>query len=134
MRVPLFAKLLVVVLALGTVAMLSSGWKEMQRSRRIESEVDSLRQEAERIRNENRTIEEKIAYYSTEPFQEREAKEKLDMKKGDEEVVSVDTGSVLGSETSDGSGVRDDGDRLSDSTPNYRKWFAYFGVADRPFR
>lgn len=125
MKVPFFAKLMVFVLAVGTVAMVSSGWKEMQRSRRIESEVDALRREAERIRDENRTIGEKIAFYSTESFEEREAREKLDMKKNDEEVVALDTGSVLGARSEE----REPAPELSDGVaPNYRKWAGYFGI------
>lgn len=125
MKVPFFAKLMVFVLAIGTVAMISSGWKEMQRSRRIESEVDTLRREAERIRDENRTIEEKIAFYSTESFEEREAREKLDMKKNDEEVVALDTGSVLGARTDERTSIPD---QSNGDAPNYRKWAGYFGI------
>ncbi len=81
MKIPLFAKLSLVILVVGTGAVLSSSWKEMERSKRIEAEVDSLRQEADRIRGENRTVEEKIAFFSTDSFEERAAKEKLGMKK-----------------------------------------------------
>ncbi len=125
MKIPLLAKLMLGILIVGTGAVLSSGWKEMERSRRIEAEVDALRREAEHIRGENRTLEEKIAFFSTESFEEREAKEKLGMKKSDEEVVALDAGSVLGVEASDtgptiASGVVE--------KPNYLKWSAYFGI------
>ena len=73
MKIPLFAKLSLVILVVGTGAVLSSSWKEMERSKRIEAEVDSLRQEADRIRGENRTVEEKIAFFSTDSFEERAA-------------------------------------------------------------
>ncbi|NTW29948.1 MAG: hypothetical protein HGA33_01570 [Candidatus Moranbacteria bacterium] len=128
MKIPLLAKLMLGILIVGTGAVLSSGWKEMERSRRIEAEVDALRREAERIRGENRTLEEKIAFYSTEPFEEREAKEKLGMKKSDEEVVALDTGSVLGAESSDtGPTVVLDTSGVVEK-PNYLKWSAYFGI------
>ncbi|NTV55273.1 MAG: cell division protein FtsL [Candidatus Moranbacteria bacterium] len=128
MKIPLFAKLMLAVLIVGTGAVLSSGWKEMERSKRIEAEVDSLRREADRIRGENRTIEEKIAFFSTEPFEEREAKEKLGMKKRDEEVVVLDTGSVLGAESSGSEAVDVNGSRVGVESPNYRKWAVYFGI------
>lgn len=128
MKIPLFAKLMFAVLIVGTGAVLSSGWKEMERSKRIEAEVGSLRREADRIRGENRTIEEKIAFFSTEPFEEREAKEKLGMKKRDEEVVVLDTGSVLGAESSGSEAVDANGSRVGVESPNYRKWAVYFGI------
>ncbi len=128
MKIPLFAKLMLAVLIVGTGAVLSSGWKEMERSKRIEAEVDSLRREADRIRGENRTIEEKIAFFSTEPFEEREAKEKLGMKKRDEEVVVLDTGSVLGAESSGSEAVDANGSLVGVESPNYRKWAVYFGI------
>ncbi|HWQ60421.1 MAG TPA: hypothetical protein VN420_04760 [Candidatus Fimivivens sp.] len=128
MKIPLFAKLALVVLVIGTGAVLSSGWKEMERSKRIEAEVDSLRREADKIRGENRTIGEKIAFFSSESFEEREAKEKLGMKRSDEEAVALDTGMVLGAATpAEGLAADTTRGKLSD-TPNYRKWFAYFGL------
>ncbi|MEI7749690.1 MAG: hypothetical protein WCJ25_01660 [Candidatus Moraniibacteriota bacterium] len=128
MKIPLFAKLILVVLVIGTGAVLSSGWKEMERSKRIEAEVAALRQEADSIRGENRTIGEKISFFSTQSFEEREAKAKLGMKKNDEEAVALDTGTVLGVDTST---VGPDGGKRSDHSadvPNYRKWAAYFGI------
>lgn len=125
----MFAKLILAVLVIGTGAVLSSGWKEMERSKRIEAEVNSLRREADRIRGENRTIEEKIAFFSTEPFEEREAKEKLGMKKRDEEAVVLDTGTVLGEESSESGSEQDKGTSGDGpEVPNYRKWAEYFGI------
>ena len=125
-KIPLFAKLILLVLVIGTGVVLSSGWKEMERSKRIEAEVEALRQEADTIRGENRTIGEKISFFSTGSFEEREAKVKLGMKKQDEEAVVLDTGVVLGADTSDTSG--NDPIGTSADVPNYRKWAVYFGV------
>jgi len=128
MKIPLFAKLMLSVLVIGTGAVLSSGWKEMERSKRIEAEVEALRQEADAIRGENRNIGEKISFFSTQSFEEREAKAKLGMKKNDEEAVALDTGAVLGADTSvSESGGKKPSDGSADA-PNYRKWATYFGV------
>ncbi len=127
MRIPLFAKLALSVIVIATVAVLSSGWKEMERSKRIAAEVDALRNEADRIRAENRTIGEKIAFFSSESFEEREAKEKLGMKKNDEQAVSLDTRTVAGTEPSDETGPVL-GRSEESVTPNYLKWAMYFGV------
>jgi hypothetical protein len=128
MKIPLFAKMILVVLIVGAGAVLSSGWKEMERSKRIEAEVNSLRREADRIRGENRTIEEKIDFFSTEPFEEREAKEKLGMKKLNEEAVVLDTGAVLGIESDGMEANKMKPIDHAEEIPNYRKWAVYFGV------
>ncbi len=121
-RIPVFARFLIVALVVGVILVLSSAWKEMKRSDRIEDEVAKLRQEADRIRNENRSISEKIAYFSTSDFEEREAKEKLGMKNGDEQMVSVEVGSLK----SPSSGTGDDAPVVVSDEANYRKWMRYF--------
>ncbi len=128
MKIPLFAKLSLVILVVGTGAVLSSSWKEMERSKRIEAEVDSLRQEADRIRGENRTVEEKIAFFSTDSFEERAAKEKLGMKKKDEQAVMLDTGTMAGQELSVWEEAGPVSPKVSSDMPNYRKWGIYFGM------
>lgn len=123
-KIPIFARFLIAAFIIGVILVASSAWKEMERSKRIEDEVGKLRAEAERIRNENRTLTEKISYFSTPGFKEREAKEKLGMKNKDEEVVSVDTGPIetemLPPETTQRSETETD-------APNYRKWWIEFG-------
>lgn len=120
--IPIFARFLVVVFAVGVVLVLSSAWKEMGRSKRIEDEVAKLKEEADRIRNENRSISEKLSYFVTSDFEERKAKEQLGMKKADEEVVSVEVGSPKSMKSEKSSLVS----LHSDESPNYRKWIRYF--------
>lgn len=123
-NIPVFARFLIVAFLVGIVLVASSAWQEMERSKRIEDEVDKLRAEAERIRNENRTLTERISYFSTEQFKEREAKEKLGMKNKDEEVVSVDTGPV---ENEARAAETTRAPETTDNMPNYRKWWIVFG-------
>ena len=73
--IPIFARFLIVAFIVGIVLVLSSAWREMERSKRIEDEVAKLQSEADRIRNENRSISEKLSYFATPDFEEREAKE-----------------------------------------------------------
>ncbi len=63
--------------------------KQMTRNERIQNEVAELQEEAERIRRENETLSEKIGYFSSVDFREQEAKEKLGMKKKEEQVVVI---------------------------------------------
>lgn len=120
--IPIFARFLIAAFVIGITLVLSSAWREMERSNRIEDEVAKLQSEADRIRNENRSISEKLSYFATPDFEEREAKEKLGMKKADEEVVSVevDTVSLLSSGSMDHSPSRPDG------SPNHEKWMRFF--------
>ncbi|MBP9751279.1 MAG: hypothetical protein KBD19_00270 [Candidatus Moranbacteria bacterium] len=120
--IPIFARFLVVVFVVGVALVLSSAWEEMERSKRIESEVAKLRAEADRIRNENSSISEKLTYFATSDFEEREAKEKLGMKKDDESVVSVEVGSPKAMPTDGAEELPTDRDPI----PNHRKWIRYF--------
>ena len=108
-----------------------SGWlyllsrKEHVRNKTIGSEITRLEAESERMRQENLSLKERIAYFSSDAFQEREAKEKLDYRKQDEKVIAVrpsregremDT-SLLSSEES----------RYNETDmPNHRKWWKLF--------
>ena len=59
------------------------------RNKKIEDEVSSLKRQAEQIQKENDTLSQKIAYFQTPEFQEKVAKEKLNLQKPDEKVVVV---------------------------------------------
>lgn len=108
--------------------LLLSGWlyllsrKEHVRDRTIETEITRLEAEAEKMRRDNLSLKERIAYFSSDAFQEREAKEKLDYKNPDEKVVVVRPGRdgapssapLLSSENSGYNG---------NDLPNHRKWW-----------
>lgn len=107
-----------------------SGWlyllsrKEHARDTTIGAEIDRLEAESEKMRQENLSLKERIAYFSSDAFQEREAKEKLDYKKQDERVVAVrpsrETVSIPTLLSSGES--RYNGEDM----PNHRKWWRLF--------
>lgn len=101
----------------------SSAVREAYRSRKIEKEVEQLRQEAKRIQSENEQLAERIAYFETAEFQEKIAKEKLNLQKPDENVVVVKQGikkeEVAGAETVVAEEQQQD-------LPNYVKWWNFF--------
>ena len=127
-RIPLIAIGIVVFVALGAGLLLSSGWQEMERSRQIEDEVERLRQEAERIRGENRTLSDKIAFFSSESFEEREAKEKLGMRHVGEEAVVIDLEPFPETDTVAGVSVSEHRREAFPEEQNYRKWLRLFGL------
>lgn len=100
--------------------------KQIARNGRIENEVSMLQNEADKIRRENETLGEKIAYFSSADFREQEAKEKLGMKKEHEEVVVIKEhpqSEVLNESGGERPMVTD---VFDDTTPNYRKWWQVF--------
>lgn len=122
-NIPIFARFLIATFVIGIILVASSAWKEMERSKRIEDEVAKLRAEADRIRSENQTLTEKITYFSTPGFKEREAKEKLGMKNKDEEVVSVEIGPVQGEAIPPEAATQPPAEA---DIPNYKKWWIEF--------
>lgn len=117
----------ILLFAAGTLVAGLVGWaasKEAYRNKKIEQAINDLKAEAESVRQENNALEEKIAYFQTPEFQERVAKEKLNMQKPDEQVVfvkprigvdsKVETGEILGEE------------KQGAPVENYQKWWDYF--------
>jgi cell division protein FtsL len=101
----------------------SSAVREAYRSRKIENEVNDLKQEAQHIQNENEDLKARISYFQTPEFQEKVAKEKLNLQKSDENVVVV----KLGAEQQ-APAVADNGgdDGAGQQMPNYLKWWNSF--------
>ena len=101
-------------------------WKQIARNNRIESEVSILQREADKIRRENETLGEKIRYFSTDDFREQEAKEKLGMKKEDEEgvVIKPQPESVVVTEVTEKK-IKNPSMEMNEE-PNYRKWWNLF--------
>jgi cell division protein FtsB len=102
-----------------------SAGKEAIRERKIEKEIETLRAEALTIQKENNFITERIAYLETPEFQEKVAKEKLNLQKPDENVVVVKPSTVpevAGVETNDKQKYD------NDTRSNYLKWWeSFFG-------
>ncbi len=97
--------------------------QEAYRNRRIEKEVNELKNEALQIQNENAKIQKKIEYYSTPEFVEKISKDKMNMQKPDEKVIVVNQEI---SQESQIDGVRQDEIQNEQSMPNYLKWWNFF--------
>lgn len=102
-----------------------ASYRSLERTRGIDQEIAALEQEAKRIEQENATLREKIAYFASPNFQEREAKEKLGLKKTGEQVVVVK--SFPGTETESSLMPTIDTGRTAEfRSPNYYKWWKLF--------
>jgi cell division protein FtsL len=100
-----------------------SAVREAYRSKTIEKEVESLRQEAQRIQSENEAMTQRIAYFETAQFQEKIAKEKLNLQKPDENVVVVKPG--VGEQVQLEK-VQDEVLQDTEEQSNYLKWWDSF--------
>lgn len=116
---------------LGVVLMfglaLWAGWASLQqyeRSVRIQQEIDVLKQEAERVARENETLSQKIQYFASPNFKEGEAKEKLGLRRQEEQMIAIDGDVRLVPEsTPQAASVME---RVGRQTPNYMKWWNRF--------
>ena len=99
-------------------------FKEMSKKKQVESEINSLKQEAEKIKKENMQLEERIAYLGSQDYQETEARDKLNLQKPDEKVVVLAQGperkEIVSQE------IQMPAAAAKDQTPNYQKWWDYF--------
>jgi cell division protein FtsL len=97
--------------------------EQSYRSRQIQQQVTQLQQDAQRIQKDNDALSSKIAYLQTPEFQQRVAKDKLNMQLPDENVVVVNQSpkNDQAVESAPSQTVESD-----DKTPNYVKWWNYF--------
>jgi cell division protein FtsB len=107
--------------------LLYPSYREYERNKKIDSEIEKLSNEAQRLREGNIALTEKIEYFKTEAYKEKIAKERLNMQKNDEQVVIVKP-SVSKMEIEDIPSKNEDSQNDSDSIsyPIYRKWINYF--------
>lgn len=134
MSMRIFLMRTVFIASLGLVAWIGTvSYRFFERTGMIKNEIRELEREASRIDQENATLREKIEYFSSASFQEREAKDKLGLKKVDEQVVIVKTRSDTEEGSEDfpiptiGTG------RVAEfHSPNYVKWWRMLFGDRRP--
>ena len=98
--------------------------KENKRTRQIESEINNLRTEAEKLRQNNQEMGDKISYFETPEFQERIAKEKLNLQKENESVAIIKPSPVLRNKQSEEETTP--AKESATQKPSWEKWWDYF--------
>jgi len=98
--------------------------KEYYRKKQIQNEITGLEQEAAKINRDNLAIQEKIAYLQSRDFQEREAKDKLNLQSPDENVVVIKPG--VAKEQKIEAENENILQPVPESIPNPQKWWKYF--------
>ena len=118
-----FAIVLFIIGIILAVAISIRAVKEAYRGRKIEKEIENLRQEAQRIQNDNNSLQKQIDYYNTPQYVERVSKDKMNLQKPDENVVVVSQGAKNQSQVSEG---QNEVSQTSEDESNYKKWWNFF--------
>lgn len=99
-----------------------------------ELEKQALLKQVERIKQDTVSLEKIKEYISTSAYQEREAKQKLELKKPGEEVVIITPGSITANLSNDEliSILRDpQAEKRIPAQTNPERWWAFFFDKDR---
>jgi cell division protein FtsB len=111
---------------LGVLVMIDvSLGKETYRKRQIQKEIENLQTEIQKASQENSELGNLISYFSSQEFQEKEAREKLNLQKDDEKMIVLrkDAAPQNGGETNGGA---KNAETPEDNTPNWKKWLELF--------
>ncbi|MBI4363508.1 MAG: septum formation initiator family protein [Candidatus Doudnabacteria bacterium] len=103
------------VLILGLIFVLVIAIKLMSQKSDVESEIDKLQEQSDKISKENAELAELINYLKTDTYKERQAREQLNLKKEGEHVVVLPKIEDLDSAQSN-----------TEKISNPRKWINYF--------
>jgi cell division protein FtsB len=99
-------------------------FKVAYRKNQVQKEISSLEGEAARIERENSDLRDKISYFESRDFQEKEVRDKLSLQEPSENLVIVKPEPGKGKQKE----LQKEPAEASktDSTPLYKKWWNYF--------
>ncbi len=84
-----FQLFVIVILLGGIFFLLVNIYSSVQKYRTINKEINKLEKEADKFDQENKKLNKLVQYFSSDNFQEKEIKEKLNLVKNGEKVVFV---------------------------------------------
>jgi len=126
-KIKLFATRL--VLLAGLAGLIFIGWsiyQELSKKKAIQAEINQLQEEAQKVKRDNILSQEKISYLESTNYQEKEAKDKLNLQNKEEKVVIIKpsiTKEATSEEKSSDNGISFP---EPDNSPNYVRWWNYF--------
>ncbi|MDQ1283741.1 MAG: hypothetical protein QG620_89 [Patescibacteria group bacterium] len=103
-----------------------SAGRQTLKKKEIKKEIETLREEAEKIEKDNSTLEDKIAYLESRDYQEKEARDKLGLQKPEENLVVIKQNLSEKEEEEEGHFENQAQERESGETFNPKKWWDYF--------
>lgn len=121
----------VILLVLIVLFFLSiSIYKEFSKKKQVENDIKALKEQAEKIKQENMTLEERIAYLGSQDYQKVQAREKLDLQDPEENVVVITQDSTsLKQQDEENSELETNDDQenySNEDISNFLKWWNYF--------
>jgi cell division protein FtsB len=99
--------------------------KEAYRKRQIQKEIDGLQTQISQMDQENSNMENLIGYLSSTDFQEKEAREKLNLQKDDEKMIVLRK-DPLQEASNQPEKTENTAATPEDRTPNWQKWWRSF--------
>ena len=99
-------------------------FKQTIKKREIQKEISKLEKEAIKISQNNELLKERLSYFESQEYREKETKEKLNLKKPNENVVIVKPNVIKKEveEEKENEIIRND--KLS-YKENFQKWWHY---------
>jgi cell division protein FtsB len=98
--------------------------KVVYRKKQVQKEISGLQEEAAKIERDNNDLKDKVTYFESKDFQEKEVRDKLSLQLPDESLVVVKPG--IAKEKEEKSAENAEIDRSVNDTPVYKKWWNYF--------
>jgi len=107
-----------------------SVYKEFSKKKQVENDIKTLKEQAEKIKQENMTLEERIAYLGSQDYQKVQARDKLDLQDPEENVVVI-TQDTTSLKQWDEENVEPETNNIQENYPdedisNFLKWWNYF--------
>ena len=122
-----FSVIIKIGLLLGIVALvfvLFRVYEETQKKRQIQNMINQLQSEADRIDRENKRMKENLEFLSSRDYLEIEAKDKLNQKNPDEEVIVLKTN--IAQEAVPAENIEPQKNETVATLANHEKWWNYF--------
>lgn len=98
--------------------------KETYRKKQVQKEIEGLQDQIKKLNQENSDLNNLIAYFSTQEFQEKEAREKLNLQKDNEQMVVLRK--ELPAKNDEQATEPQVPAAPEDNSPNWQKWLKYF--------
>jgi cell division protein FtsB len=98
--------------------------KEINKKKQVESNIDLLKKEAQKIEKENMELEERLAYLGSNDYKELQAKSKLNLQNPNEDVIIITQETIQKKEEK----PQEISNQIfqSKEIPNYQKWWKFF--------
>lgn len=99
--------------------------REIIRKLEINSEIAGLENEINKLEDQNTELADLIEYLNSTSWQEKEARNKLNLQAPGESVIAIIDNSII-EESTNGDNGNDIADNQGNKTSNPQKWFKYF--------